>query len=66
MWKYIILAIMWGGIIFGWLIPMIRKRIVYEIYEACGLGGFFTILILNRFPRWIILRLRRIIFVLFR
>ena len=36
---------MWGGIITGWLVPMIRKRIIYEIYEACGLGSFFTILI---------------------
>ena len=47
MWMYIILAAMWGGIIAGWLAPMIRKRIVCEIYESCGLGSFFTILILG-------------------
>ncbi len=44
---YIILGAMWGGIAAGWLVPMIRKRIVCEIYEACGLGSFFTILILG-------------------
>lgn len=38
---------MWGGIAAGWLAPMIRKRIVCEIYEACGLGSFFTVLILG-------------------
>ena len=38
---------MWSGIIAGWLAPTIRKRIVHEIYEACGLGCFFTILILG-------------------
>jgi len=41
MWVYVIVAAMWGGIISGWLIPVVRKRIICEIYEACGLGGFF-------------------------
>lgn len=30
--------------IFYWLITMIRKRIVCEIYEACGLGFYFTLI----------------------
>jgi len=47
MYIYIVLGAMWGGITGGWLVPMIRKRIVCEIYEACGLGSFFTILILG-------------------
>ena len=44
---YIVLAAMWGGIVAGWLVPVIRKRITGEIYEACGLGSCFTILILG-------------------
>ena len=47
MWIYIILGAMWGGITAGWLVPMIRQRIVHEIYEACGLGNFLTIFILS-------------------
>ena len=38
---------MWAGITAGWLAPMIRKRIVCEIYEACGLGSLFTLVILG-------------------
>jgi protein-S-isoprenylcysteine O-methyltransferase Ste14 len=52
MWIYIILAAVWGSIIFGWLIPVIRKRIICEIYEACGLGGFFTLIILGLGGVW--------------
>ncbi len=44
MWAYIICAAIWVGIIVGWLIPVIRKRIVYEIYEACGLGIYFSLI----------------------
>jgi protein-S-isoprenylcysteine O-methyltransferase Ste14 len=44
---YIALAAMWGGIVAGWLVPVIRKRIVCAIYEACGLGSVYTILILG-------------------
>ena len=68
MWIYITLAAMWGGIIFGWLIPMIKERIVHEIYEACGLGGFFTLLILGLsgvLTQFNILPLRIIGFVLY-
>ena len=42
MWNSLILAGIWIGIIFKWLIPVCRKHIVYEIYEACGLGLYFT------------------------
>jgi protein-S-isoprenylcysteine O-methyltransferase Ste14 len=52
MWIYIILAAMWAGIILGWLIPVIRKRIICEIYEACGLGSFFTLMILGLGELW--------------
>jgi protein-S-isoprenylcysteine O-methyltransferase Ste14 len=44
MWAYIICAGIWVGIIVGWLIPVIRKRIVYEIYEACGLGIYLSLI----------------------
>ena len=46
MWAYVIIAIIWLAIIFGWLIPVIRKRMVAEIYMACGLGIFFSIIVL--------------------
>jgi len=52
MWIYIIVAAMWGGIISGWLIPVIQKRIICEIYEACGLGGSFTLMILGLGGVW--------------
>jgi protein-S-isoprenylcysteine O-methyltransferase Ste14 len=44
---YIICAAIWIGIIFLWLIPVIRKRIVYEIYAACGLGIMFSLIVLG-------------------
>jgi protein-S-isoprenylcysteine O-methyltransferase Ste14 len=47
MWVYISLAVMWISIIVGWLIPVIRKRIFYEVYEASGLGLCFTILFIG-------------------
>jgi len=47
MWGYIACIVIWISIIFGWLLPVIRKRIVYEVYEALGLGGFFSLLALN-------------------
>ena len=68
MWIYIILAAMWAGIILGWLIPVIRERIIYEIYEACGLGGFLTLMILGLGGVWMqssIAPLRIIGFVLY-
>jgi protein-S-isoprenylcysteine O-methyltransferase Ste14 len=42
-----ICAALWLGIVFLWLIPVIRKRIVYEIYAACGLGVMFSLLVLG-------------------
>ena len=68
MWAYIICAGIWLAIIFGWLIPVARKRIVYEIYEACGLGGFFSLLALNLGGAWTpynVLPLKIIGFVLY-
>ena len=53
MWVYIALAAIWCGIIFGWLIPVIRKRIICEIYEAFGLGIFFTLMMLGLAGIWI-------------
>jgi len=47
MWAYIICAGMWIAIIFGWLIPVIRKRMVQEIYMACGLGVYFSLILLG-------------------
>jgi len=43
---YIICAAIWLGIIFGWLIPVIRKRIVHEVFVACGLGIMFSLIVL--------------------
>jgi len=37
----------WIGIILGWLIPMIRQRIVYEIYAAFAVGIMISLLILS-------------------
>ena len=47
MWAYIICGCIWIGIIFGWLIPVIRKRMVQEIYMACGLGIYFSLIVLG-------------------
>jgi protein-S-isoprenylcysteine O-methyltransferase Ste14 len=47
MLAYMICAAIWLGIIFLWLIPVIRKRIVYEIYVACGLGIMFSLIVLG-------------------
>lgn len=47
MWAYIILVVMWIFILFAWLIPVTRKHIIYEIYEALGLGGSISLLILG-------------------
>jgi protein-S-isoprenylcysteine O-methyltransferase Ste14 len=44
---YMICAAIWLGIIFGWLIPVIKKRIVNEIYVACGLGIMFSLIVLG-------------------
>ena len=44
---YMICAAIWLGIIFGWLIPVIQKRIVYEIYVACGIGIMFSLIVLG-------------------
>jgi protein-S-isoprenylcysteine O-methyltransferase Ste14 len=47
MWIFVILGALWIGIFIFWLIPMIQQRIIYEIFEAAGLGGFLTLLILG-------------------
>jgi protein-S-isoprenylcysteine O-methyltransferase Ste14 len=47
MWAYIICAAIWVAIIVGWLIPVIRKRLVAEIYVACGLGIMFSLIVLG-------------------
>jgi protein-S-isoprenylcysteine O-methyltransferase Ste14 len=47
MWAYIVCAGFWIGIIFGWLIPMIRQRIVYEIYAAFAVGIMISLLIIS-------------------
>ena len=47
MLPYIICACIWVGIIFPWLIFVIRKRIVYEIYVACGVGIYFSLIVLG-------------------
>ncbi len=61
MLSYIILAAIWAFIIFGWLMPVIRERVFYEIYAAVGVGGYFTLLILGlsgRFAKFDILPLK--------
>ncbi len=67
MWAYIICAALWTGITIGWLIPVIRKRMVHEIFAAFGVGGFFTLLTLSFSGTWTtldILALRIIGFIL--
>jgi steroid 5-alpha reductase family enzyme len=46
MWAYIIVAVIWLVIIFRWLIPVIKKRVVHEIYMALGLSIFFSLIVL--------------------
>jgi len=46
MWAYIIVAVIWLVIILVWLVPVIRQRIVHEIYMAPGLGIMFTLIVL--------------------
>lgn len=47
MLPYIILAVIWVSIIFGWIIPVIRERKFFEIYMAIGLGIYFSLLVLG-------------------
>ena len=47
MWAYIICAVIWVAIIFGWIIPVVRTRQFYEIYMACGMGIFFSLIVLG-------------------
>ena len=46
MWPYIVIAVIWLVIIFRWLIPVIRERVVHEIYMAPGLGIMFSMIVL--------------------
>jgi len=48
MWAYIVCVVIWGAIIAGWLIPVIRRRIFYEVYMACGLGILFSLIVLGQ------------------
>lgn len=45
-WKYIIFGALMVFVI-SWLIAVIQKRIVCEIYEACGMGCFLTLISLG-------------------
>lgn len=47
MWPYLICAVIWLGIILGWIVPVVRARQFYEIYMACGLGIFFSLIVLG-------------------
>ena len=47
MWAYIICAVIWVAIILGWIIPVVRAHQFYEIYMACGLGIFFSLIVLG-------------------
>ena len=47
MWAYIICAVIWVAIIFGWIIPVVRVHQFYEIYMACGIGIFFSLIVLG-------------------
>ena len=47
MWAYIICAVIWVAIIIGWIIPVVRARQFYEVYMACGLGIFFSLIVLG-------------------
>lgn len=46
-WAYIVCAGIWMGIIIGWLVPMIRQRIIYEIYAAFAVGIMISLIILS-------------------
>lgn len=61
MLSYIICACIWIRIIFGWLIPVIRRRIVYEIYVACGLGIYFSLIVLGWI--WKIMDIRLLLYI---
>jgi protein-S-isoprenylcysteine O-methyltransferase Ste14 len=47
MWSYLICAGIWLAIIFGWIIPVVRARQFYEVYMACGLGIYFSLMVLG-------------------
>jgi protein-S-isoprenylcysteine O-methyltransferase Ste14 len=66
MWIHIILYALLMIYIFYWLIKMIRKRIMCEIYEACGLGFYFTLIFWSQYkPMLNIPALRAIGFIFF-
>jgi len=65
MWNYIIYAIFLCYMTY-WLYSVVRKRIMYEIFEACGLTCFFSILFLSNWEFGpCILPLRIIGFILY-
>jgi protein-S-isoprenylcysteine O-methyltransferase Ste14 len=46
MWKYIIYVPLMTYVAY-WLIAVIRQRMVHGIYEACGMGCYFTLVSLG-------------------
>lgn len=46
MLKYAIIVGIWLSILIWWLIPVLRERIVYEIYAALGVGTLVTMIVL--------------------
>jgi len=65
MWNYALYAAFMCYIAY-WIISVARQRIIHEIYEACGLGCFFSILFLSNWqPGPGILPLRVTGFVLY-
>lgn len=65
MLPYIIYSLLMFYILY-WLILVIRKRMVGEIYEACGLGLYFTLIFWSQYrPMLNILTLRVIGYILF-
>jgi len=65
MWQYIVYALLMLYI-FYWLISVIRKRMVGEIYEACGLGLYFTQIFWSQWGLMLNIQALRVIgFILF-
>lgn len=47
MWLYLVCGGIWLAIVLGWIIPVVRSRQFYEIYMACGLGIYFSLIVLG-------------------
>jgi cyanate permease len=46
-WAYIICAVIWLAIIFWWLVPVAKKHLTHEIYMSCGMGIYFSLIVLG-------------------